>query len=160
MNRFVRSLSILSLGACSASLSLAAVDLDIRADRASRVYVGSQYVGDAPLTLRNLKPGTHQILIEDVATREVRTFMIPSPEQLTVERRLDVSWNTAAYPVAAVGTSAPPPARAESVGKTHTRNALVGATVLSQILTKDGRDRKRQRNVGLGAVGLNELFRK
>lgn len=154
-----------------ATSAQAEVDVEVRADRASRVYLAGQYLGDTPLTLKRLKPGTHQFLIEDVVTRETRTYMIPSPEALYVERTLEVRWAAPPLvmvpapppPVAVVRPAPPPPPeppRAESRGKTHTRNALVGATVLSQILTKDSRDRKRQRNVGLGAIGLSEIFRK
>jgi len=43
--------------------------------------------------------------------------------------------------------------------KVHTRNALLGLTAASQVFTKDRRDRKRFRNVGLGLTVLNEILR-
>lgn len=160
----------------------AEVDLDIRSDRPSRVYLANQYLGDTPLLLRNLKPGNHQILIEDLSTRETRTYLIPSPEEVLVERVLDVRWSVAGglpqpRPVALAPVPVPVPApvvvqppapspvpvpqeRAESLGKTRTRNVLLGATVMTQILTGNKRDRQHQRNVGLGAIGLNEILRR
>lgn len=59
--------------------------------------------------------------------------------------------------------SAPPVVRGHpsrrAKAKVHTRNALLGATVASQVFTKSGRDRKRFRNVGLGLTVLNEILR-
>ena len=43
--------------------------------------------------------------------------------------------------------------------KTHTRNTFLGLTLASQIFTKNKRDRKRYRNVGLGLTNLNEILR-
>ena len=43
--------------------------------------------------------------------------------------------------------------------KVHTRNALIGLTTASQVFTKNRRDKKRYRNVGLGLTLLNEILR-
>lgn len=79
----------------------------------------------------------------------------PVPSYRTVStapRTWTRSRGAVAYPTNPHGSQA-------QKAKVHTRNTLLGLTAATQIFTGNSRDRKRQRNVGLGLLALNEIFR-
>ncbi len=100
-------------------------------------------------------PAPAAVVVPRTSLRRVRTVAVPAP---TCVVSPPVRVVAPAYSSPVVYTEAPIRTRRE-VAKVHTRNALLGATVASQVFTGNGRDRNRYRNVGLGLTLLNELFR-
>jgi hypothetical protein len=79
----------------------------------------------------------------------------PTPSYRTVRYSPPRTWNrgSVSYP-----TTTPHSSRRQKA-KVHTRNALLGIVGATQIFGGNHRDRKRQRNVGLGLLALNEILR-
>lgn len=104
------------------------------------------------------------VLVPRSDFRRVRTVTVAAPTCVVspparVWAPTRSTWNSGpSYSSPVVYAEAPYRTRRETA-KVHTRNALLGATLASQVFTDNSRDRKRFRNVGLGLTVLNELFR-
>lgn len=90
----------------AASSAFAAGTLDVQADRPTRVYLDGEFVGETPLTLSDMQPGSYQIQAENPTSGELKTFVFHSPTRAHVRKTLDVSFVAAAPPQVVV---APPP---------------------------------------------------
>lgn len=78
--------------------SFAGATVEVDAPAGSPVYLDGERVGDAPLTLSGLEPGTHRIQIEDAGTGERRDYEVVSPKNLTVTKRIGAGTDGSAGP--------------------------------------------------------------
>lgn len=156
--------------------------LEVVSSPPAEVYLDTERIGQTPLTASGVAPGDHELLIENPATGETKTYLFHVPRSVHVSKRIEVDFGPAPGTVVylpppppetrRVWTSTqvhylplpppPPPPHYPSRrerAKVHTRNTLLGLTVASQVMSGSHRDRKRFRNVGLGLTVLNELLR-
>jgi hypothetical protein len=71
---------------------LALGTLEVRAPGGTRVYLGEELVGEAPLLLSRIPPGDHRVQIEDPTTGELRSFMFHAPASTDVIKVLEVDF--------------------------------------------------------------------
>jgi len=156
---------------------LAGVEINVQGNAEAKLYLDGEFVGQSPMSIRNVSPGFHQLKAENVATGEVRIYDFYSPARAMIVKDL-------ALTVAGEGAYPPPPAvagdaeaqaaasaaaereayeagkraRAERE-KVRTRNVLLGAAVANELFNR-GSSKKTVRGVSLGGALLNELFRR
>lgn len=105
MNHRFISLILVSLFFAVPAPLLAGASVQVSSDSPARVYVGGELVGETPLTLQNLRSGSHDVRLEDIRTGEVKTYRIHSPRNVDVLRSLEARFGSAG--VAGAGTCEP-----------------------------------------------------
>lgn len=66
--------------------------IKITSNEPARVHVDGEDLGVTPITLRDMKPGTYEVKLENVRTGMVQTYSIKSPKSGTVEREIAARW--------------------------------------------------------------------
>ncbi len=84
-----------------AQVSWAAGTLQLQAQTPTRIYLDSEFVGETPLVLSDLQPGSYRVQAEEGGKGELRTYMFHVPTRVNVTKVLDV---TATAPVVTAPT--------------------------------------------------------
>lgn len=103
--------ALVILVACPASLRADAV-VRLKANRKASVRLDGQFVGETPLTLSRVTPGTHTIELSHGTPAQVRTVQVISPKDATIESTVRVTFAAVrtmgpTLPGAAAARSAP-----------------------------------------------------
>lgn len=176
----------LSLAPGSAS---AGSQINVKTNAPAVVYFDDEEIGQAPLSIRDIEPGFHRVLVKSSLSGEARSYELYSPRKVNLVKEVDIQFeggSDAALPpppgeydgpagpaVAGEVGAAPPPdsAAAENdayrIGRQaekerqqrRLRNTLLGAAVANEVLNKGG-SKGTVRGVTLGGALLNELFKR
>ena len=164
--------------ALALSFSLAAgvhagANIKVYSDAPARVWIGGEELGVAPLVMRDLKPGQHEVKIENVRTNQTQSFIVRSPKSGTLEREIRARWSDGAgsQPVAAQPIAAQPVACAQpAVQPIAAPRASIEANAGAAIVADEPEAappaksivpaKSQARKVLIGAALANEVFNK
>lgn len=182
----MRLKSLILLAATTTS-AFAGAEVAVRSATQARVFFDDQEIGQAPIRIRDVDPGFHEVRVESVASGESRVYEFYSPRNTTVTKNIDANFGRAAYDdvsyqgqgapddynydVAGQTDQVPPEAYEEAADRSYEegkvdqkertkvriRNTAIGAGLLNELLNK-GSSKKTIRNTALGGILLNEII--
>lgn len=85
-------ITALALSLALVSGAHAGAVVKITSNEPARVAVDGEDLGVTPITLRDMKPGSYEIKLENVRTGMIQSYAIKSPKNGTVEREVTARW--------------------------------------------------------------------
>jgi len=175
------------IGTMTAAGAQAGAEVSVAADVQGAVYFDGEEIGTTPLKIKNVDPGFHTVKVVNPADRSERTYEFYSPRTIGVDKQIDATFAAGSASPTDVYGSAPgtepiyqvagdtyqptvPQSQAveersyeegrryeQERRKVRTRNTLLGAGLLNELLNKGG-SKRTVRGVALGGALLNELI--